>query len=159
MLHTNERRVWRNFLWGIRSFLTSAWLSRKESLLYKGDRYAMVQHLYKTNTLLGTSVWQILDGSEELSMSPLKHFQFWFQSLAPYYVAFQSGQNCLQFSWSKPVPNWSFLCSDFVKFLGHRISWSVSTPSQWQHFIPKFHAQNLFHSNGKIFILNPIPFE
>ena len=29
----------------------------------------MVQHLYKTNTLLGTSVWQILDGSEELSES------------------------------------------------------------------------------------------
>ena len=69
-------------------------------------------------------------------------------------MAFQSGQNCQQFSWSKPVPiSWSntyfygqnsHFCvkTDFLTYLGHKISWSISIPFQSQNFM-----------------LNPIPFQ
>ena len=71
-------------------------------------------------------------------------------------LAFQSGQNCQQFSWSKPVPiSWSntyfygqnshFCCQNWflmfrpTNFLDHEISWS-----------PNFYGETPFHSNAKI---------
>ena len=129
-----------------RSFLTSAWFSRKESLLYKGDRYAMVQHLYKTNTLLGTSVWQILDGSEELSMSPLKHFQFWFQSLAPYYG----------------IPKQTKLSTIFMVKTRSKLKFFVlrSCKVSWsQNFLVSLHSIPMTTFHTKISCSKPVPFK
>ena len=59
------------------------------------------------------------------------------------------------FLWSKLI----FSCSDLANFLcqspvnpNDKISYSKPIPFRWQ-----FHAQNLFHSNGKM--LNPVPFQ
>ena len=73
-----------------------------------------------------------------------------------YNMAFQSGQNCQQFSWSKPVPiSWSntyfygqnshFCCQNMFRptnFLDHEISWSQNFLVNLHSIpMPKFHAQ------------------
>ena len=91
-------------------------------------------------------------------------------------MAFQSGQNCQQFSWSKPVPiSWSntyFLWSK-LSFLLSKLIFLMFRPTNFlvrsqNILVIKFLGQSPFHSNAKIscstlfhsnFMLNSVPFQ
>ena len=90
-------------------------------------------------------------------------------------MAFQSGQNCQQFSLSKPVPiSWSnnyFLWSKLIFVV--KIDFLMFRPANFlvksrNILVTKFLGQSLFHSNAKIscstlfhsnFMLNSVPFQ
>ena len=89
-------------------------------------------------------------------------------------MAFQSGQNCQQFSWAKPVPiswlntyfygqNSHFCCQNwFLNVQTYKFSRSRNI------LVTKFLGQSPFHSNAKFscstlfhsnFMLNSVPFQ